>query len=105
VSAAIRPQVLTALRAKVEVLRTDYPGLSVEERGAEFHVTIPDALRVGHEAHFAQVTGRFLSYLRDRRALPSWERPNMLAKYYVTTIGTELSRAGAPRPAPRVAPR
>ena len=29
--------------------------------------TIPDAFRVGHEAHFAQVTARFLSYLRDRK--------------------------------------
>ena len=43
--------------------------------------------------------------LRDRRTLPAWERPNMLAKYYVTTKGTELSRSGPSRPAPRVAPR
>ena len=27
------------------------------------------------------------SYVRDRRTLPAWERPNMLAKYYVTTPG------------------
>ena len=35
-------------------------------KGAEIKLVIPDALRVGHEAHFAQVTARFLSYLRDR---------------------------------------
>jgi hypothetical protein len=28
----------------------------------------------------------------------------MLAKYYVTTKGTELSREGPSRPAPRIAP-
>ena len=59
----------------------------------------------GPRAHFAQVTASFLKYLRDRRTLPAWERPNMLAKYYVTTTGTELSRKSAPQPAPRIAPR
>jgi hypothetical protein len=68
-------------------------------------VTIPDAFRVGHEAHFAHVTSSFLGYLEDRESLPAWERPNMLAKYYLSTKGTELSRAGAPNPAPRLAPR
>jgi putative oxidoreductase-like protein len=104
-SAAIKPQVLAALQATIEALKKDYPGLGVEDRGGELRITIPDALRVGHEAHFAQVTASFLKYLRDRRTLPAWERPNMLAKYYVTTKGTELSRNGPSRPAPRVAPR
>jgi predicted dehydrogenase len=104
-SAAIKPQVLAALQATIEALKKDYPGLGVEDRGGELRITIPDALRVGHEAHFAQVTASFLKYLRDRRTLPAWERPNMLAKYYVTTKGTELSRSGPSRPAPRIAPR
>jgi predicted dehydrogenase len=104
-AAAMKPQVLAALTAKIEALKKDYPGLGVEDRGAELRITIPDALRVGHEAHFAQVTASFLKYLRDRRTLPAWERPNMLAKYYVTTKGTELSHNGPSRPAPRIAPR
>jgi predicted dehydrogenase len=104
-TAALKPQVLAAVRARVEALQTEFPGLAVEDGGAEVRITIPDALRVGHEAHFAQVTARFLQYLRDRRSLPAWERPNMLAKYYVTTKGTELSRNGPSRPAPRIAPR
>ena len=82
-----------------------HPGIGVEERGAEIHITVPAALRDGHEAHFAQVAGRFLRYVRDRRALPAWERPNMLAKYYVTTTGTELSRRSPVRAAARLAPR
>jgi predicted dehydrogenase len=102
---AMKPHVLAAARAKIEALKKDYPGLGVEDRGAELRITIPDALRVGHEAHFAQVTASFLKYLRDRRSLPAWERPNMLAKYTVTTKGTELSRSGPSRAAPRIAPR
>jgi hypothetical protein len=102
---AMKPQVLLALQGKVAALKKDHPGIGVEDRGAEIHVTVPASMRVGHEAHFAQVTANFLKYLRDRRTLPSWERPNMLAKYYVTTKGTELSRVGPSRPAPRIAPR
>jgi predicted dehydrogenase len=96
--------VLAAVVAKIESLTPVYTGIAVEDRRAEIRVTIPDSLRAGHEAHFALVTAHFLDYLRDRRALPSWERPNMLAKYYVTTKGTELSRESPARPAARMAP-
>jgi hypothetical protein len=51
------------------------------------------------------VTQRFLRFVRDRRTLPAWERPNMLAKYFVTTEGTRLARQAAPEPAPRRAPQ
>jgi predicted dehydrogenase len=104
-SADAGAQVLTAARSKISSLRSVYPGIDVEERGAEIHVTIPDALRVGHEAHFGQVASVFMKYLRDRKSLPAWERPNMLAKYFVTTTGTELSRRGPSTPAPRIAPK
>ncbi len=100
-----RPQVLAAVQAKVKALQGRYPGVAVDERNGEIHISIPDTFRVGHEAHFAQVTTNFLKYLHDRSTMPAWERPNMLAKYYVTTVGTELSRQGPPRPAPRLAPR
>jgi predicted dehydrogenase len=102
--AAAKPQVLAAVRAKLAALQKEYQGVAVEERGAEIRVTIPDTFRVGHEAHFGEVTTNFLRYLRDRKALPAWERPNMLSKYYVTTKGTELSRQSPPKPAPRIAP-
>jgi predicted dehydrogenase len=95
---------LTAVKRRVVALSTEHPGVTVEDRGTEIRLVIPDRLRVDHEAHFAQVTRNYLSYLADRQKLPAWERANMLAKYYVTTTGTELSRQGPPRPAPRVAP-
>lgn len=103
--ASARPQLLAAVRQKVQALQAEYPGIAVEDRGSEIHVSIPDRFRTGHEAHFGEVTTNFLKYLRDRRTLPAWERPNMLAKYYVTTKGTELSRQGPPRPASRIAPQ
>jgi predicted dehydrogenase len=96
---------LAAVQAKLQSLQSQYPGVAVEARGRELHVVIPDTFRAGHEAHFAQVTTKFLQYLRNRATLPAWERANMLAKYYVTTTGTELSRESPPHPAPRIAPK
>jgi hypothetical protein len=96
---------LAAVQATLQSLQSQYPGVAVEARGRELHVVIPDTFRVGHEAHFAQVTTTFLRYLRNRAMLPAWERANMLAKYYVTTKGTELSRESPPHPAPRIAPK
>jgi predicted dehydrogenase len=98
------PGIETAVKARLAALQGTYSGVTAERRGGAIHVAIPDRFRVGHEAHFADVTRLFLSYLQDRSTLPSWERPNMLAKYYVTTTGTELSHQSPPRAAPRLAP-
>jgi hypothetical protein len=53
--------------------------------GDDLRVIVPEACRVGHEAHFAQVLAQFLEYLRSPGSMPACERPNMLAKYYVST--------------------
>jgi hypothetical protein len=64
----------------------------VEERAKNrFKVEVPDSYRVGHEAHFGQVTDRFLEYLGGE-PMPEWEKANMLAKYYVTTKALEMAR-------------
>jgi predicted dehydrogenase len=102
---ALKPDVLAAVRAKVSTLQSEYPGVDVVDGGNEIKIAIPEKYRVGHEAHFAEVTTNFLKYLRNRGTLPAWERPNMVTKYYVTTKGTELSRVGAPKTAPRIAPQ
>lgn len=91
-SAADKESVLAALNKKVAALQATYPGVSVTDLGKEMRVEAPDKYRVGHEAHFAQVTNRFLAYLKNPKSIPAWEKPNMLAKYYVTTKGLELSR-------------
>jgi hypothetical protein len=81
-----------ALKAKLRGMEARFPGLGVEEKVALLHVVIPAQYRVGHEAHFAQVTGLFLGYLKDPKTLPAWEQANMRAKYEVTTRGVELSQ-------------
>jgi hypothetical protein len=96
--------VKAAVTARVAALQPDWPGVVVDERHGAIHLVIPDKFRVGHEAHFAEVTRNFLGYLRNRGTLPAWERPNMLAKYYVTTTGTELSHRAPIKRAPRIAP-
>jgi predicted dehydrogenase len=80
-----------SVKKKVAELSQTYPGIATEDRGKEIRVTIPDEYRNGHEAHFAQVTNQFFEYLKKPETFPAWENPNMLAKYYVSTKGTELS--------------
>jgi predicted dehydrogenase len=94
-----------AVERRLASIATTYPAVSSELRWKEIHIVIPDKFRDGHEAHFARVTRNFLAYLQDRSKLPSWEQPNMLAKYYVTTTGAELSHQSAPRMGERVAPQ
>ncbi len=84
--------VLGAVRKKVEALQTRYPGLAIEESAGVAHIVIPERFRVGHEAHFAQVTNKFAEYFRAPHSLPEWEKTNMLVKYYVTTKGVEAGR-------------
>lgn len=87
-----RAEVEAAVRKKIEALQTAYPGVAVERQGDKLHIITPEKFRVGHEAHFALLADRFLSYVRQPRALPSWEKAFMLAKYYVTTKGVALAR-------------
>jgi len=103
--AADKTAVVTAVKKRIAAVQAEYPGTEVVDLGPELRIQIPERLRVGHEEHFAQVTRRFLQYVRDRGTLPAWERPDMLAKYYVTTEGVRLARLSPPRPAPRRAPR
>ena len=84
--------VAAAVRARIEAVQENYPGCAVERQEAAVWVSIPDALRIGHEAHFAQVARKFFAFLRGDAQIPAWETPNMLAKYYVTTKGVELAR-------------
>jgi hypothetical protein len=81
----------TALKAAVANLAAKYPGIEVKPAGHLWQIAIPDKYAVGHEAHFGAVTEHFLRYLKDGK-LPSWEVPNMLAKYYTTTEAYRLSQ-------------
>ena len=92
VEASRTSEVREALRRKIASLQGSFDGLEMEEVSDGFRLVIPDRHRVGHEAHFAQVTRQFFEYLKDPKSIPPWEKPGMLAKYYVTTRGVELAR-------------
>ena len=81
-----------ALRRKCEGWQFDFPGLTAEDRASEIRLVIPDVLRTGHEAHFAEVLAEFVRYFNAPRAVPDWERANVLTKYAITTRAVELAR-------------
>jgi len=79
-----------ALVQTIASLSGTYPGVEVERAGAEWLINIPDRYKIGHEAHFAEVTKKYLKYLVE--GMPEWEITNMIAKYYTTTKGYDMSR-------------
>lgn len=82
-------KILNALFKKIAL---KYPGITLQKQSKNvWQVMIPPKYRVGHEAHFGQVMDNFLLYLKNRQ-LPSWEVPNMLAKYYLTTTALEVAK-------------
>ena len=68
-----------------------YPGVDVKKSDQAWVVVIPDEYKVGHEAHFAQVTEKYLQYLAAG-ALPEWEEPNMIAKHHTIMEAYKMSR-------------
>jgi len=75
----------------VEGLSAKYPGIELEKLSdTKWTLNIPEKYKVGHEAHFGQVTEKYLSYLVDGK-LPAWEVPNMITKYYTTTEGLKAA--------------
>jgi predicted dehydrogenase len=74
----------------IESLQNLYPGLAVMKVGEEWELIIPEKLKVPHEEHFAEVVKKYLTYLKGTE-LPEWEVPNMLAKYYTTTMAAEMA--------------
>lgn len=68
----------------IKNLKISYPGIELKTTPKGWRVDIPDALREGHEAHFAAVTKNFISYYQNQ-SIPQWERDNMITKYYLTT--------------------
>jgi predicted dehydrogenase len=81
-----------SLEQALPQVQATYPGIGTKRTDAGWEVIVPAAYHVGHEAHFGQVTEAFLGCVA-RGALPAWEVPNMLAKYYVTTRALALARS------------
>ncbi len=81
----------SALREAVSSLGSEYAGLDLAAASSGWAIVIPDALHVGHEAHFTQVTEQYFRYLIDGQVPPA-EVKNLLTKYAITTKAWEMSR-------------
>lgn len=89
---ADRADVLKKLRDKCVALQREFAGIAVADLGTEAQVLIPDSWRAGHEEHFGAVMDEFVRYFHNPRAVPPWEKPNALARYYITTKAVEMAR-------------
>ena len=73
------------LNQALQSIQGDYPGIEADKiSDSQWKIVIPTMLKIGHEAHFGQVTNNFLKYYNNSK-LPEWEVPNMISKYYTTT--------------------
>lgn len=78
-----------AVNGKVQ---EEFAGTTVEKMvDGTFKVVIPEEFKIGHEAHFGQVTENFLKYYEAGK-LPEWEVPNMISKYYTTIEGYKMTQ-------------
>lgn len=78
------------LKGNIEKLAGRYPGLALKRVKEGWEVIIPEKYKVGHEAHFAEVTKKYLRFLKDGK-LPVWEKEALLSKYFTTTKALELA--------------
>ena len=72
-------------------LQKTYPGVMMQRQGSRWLIAIPARYHDGHEAHFTQVTIKYLKFLEDGK-MPAWEVPNMITKYAITTTALEMAK-------------
>jgi predicted dehydrogenase len=79
-------------RLKTALAELPYDSLRYEKVGANsFKINVLQKYRVSHEEHFAQVTSKYLGFLKDGK-MPEWEVPGMITKYYTTTSALKLAK-------------
>ncbi len=74
----------------IATISEQYKGVSLKKNNKGYEVIVPESFKEGHESHFARVTEKYLDYLLNHN-MPSWEVPNMLAKYYTTTQAQKMA--------------
>lgn len=80
------------LRLRGAVKSLPYDSVSISQvNNSILRISVPKKYRVSHEEHFAQVTARFMDYLKAGK-LPEWEVPGMITKYYTTTSALKFAR-------------
>lgn len=85
-------RLVAILRRKWADPTSSATGSAVEDHGTEARLVIAPELRTDHEAHFGEVMEEFGRYFHTPRAVPAWERTNLLTKYSITTTAVELAR-------------
>ena len=83
--------IAAALERRIAALQAAHPGIALDRQAGAWHVVVPAGLRLGHDRHFAAFTRAFLAQVADPRSRPAREKPNMLAKYHVSTGAVALS--------------
>lgn len=81
----------TKLRGAIDKLQTAWPGVAFHRDEKAWVLDVPAKYDIGHEAHFAQVTERYLKYLAEGK-LPDWEVPNIIVKNATIMKAFEMSR-------------
>lgn len=82
----------SALNDAVADLQSEFPGVACEPDGAVYRVRIPEALRTGHESHFAEVLEVFLGYI-EAGTWPPQLGPDIVTKYTLLVRAKRLSHA------------
>lgn len=87
-------RILDALDRKLAKLAAQYPGLARTPADGQgrVRIVIPQRLRRPDIEYFLLIAERFAGYVRKPGSIPAWEKPNMLAKYWITTQGVKLAR-------------
>ncbi len=78
------------LYSAVAKINKIFPGISIQKNKRGWQLIVPEVYNNGHEAHFAQVMNKYLEYLKLNN-MPTWEVPNMLSKYYITTTAKAMA--------------
>lgn len=90
-SSATDVEFAKALTEALTSLKDTYPGLFAKPAANGWEVVIPEQFKIGHEAHFAQVTAKYLGFLKAGK-LPEWEVPNILTKCHTIMEAYKMSR-------------
>lgn len=78
------------LQEEFQKIEKKYPGLSLKPHEKGWEIIIPEKYNLDHEQQFAQVTKKFLEYLRARK-MPEWEIGYMKTKYFTTTRALKIA--------------
>ena len=80
----------TTLTQAFKKISSKFNGVELYKSAKGWSIKLPENLKEGHEAYFASVTEKFLSYLKNKD-IPAWEVPNIITKYYTTTKGLTIA--------------